>query len=55
MPGADRPVVDTTIGPDKVAQACDVYAEIDASHGSALTLAQRSRLRDRRLALKCAG
>ena len=42
-------------GPDKVTQACDVYAEIEASHGTALTLEQRSHLLDRRLALKCAG
>ncbi|WP_176217860.1 tetratricopeptide repeat protein [Novosphingobium sp. B1] len=45
----------TDMGPDNSVQACDVYAEIEAVHGSTLTIEQRSRLLDRRLALKCAG
>lgn len=44
----------TGMGPDNSVQACDVYAEIEAVHGSTLTIEQRSRLLDRRLALKCA-
>lgn len=43
------------IGPDQNAQACEVYAEIEAVHGGALTMEQRARLLDRRLDLKCAG
>jgi TolA-binding protein len=45
----------TGMGPDNSVQACDVYAEIEAVYGSILTIEQRSRLLDRRLALKCAG
>lgn len=43
----------TDMGPASIAQACDVYAEIETTHGAGLTLEQRSRLLDRRLALKC--
>ncbi|MBB3862476.1 TolA-binding protein [Novosphingobium hassiacum] len=43
------------IGPDNSAQACEVYSEIEVVHDSVLTTEQRSRLLDRRLALKCAG
>ncbi|CCW17967.1 hypothetical protein EBBID32_23170 [Sphingobium indicum BiD32] len=45
----------TDMGPANSAQACDVYAEIETTHGAALTLEQRSQLLDRRLALKCPG
>ncbi|MEO7468795.1 MAG: tetratricopeptide repeat protein [Sphingobium limneticum] len=41
------------MGPTSSQQACDVYGEIEAAHGSDLSLDQRSRLLDRRLLLKC--
>lgn len=41
------------LGPENTQQACDVYGEIDATHGAALSADQRARLLDRRLALKC--
>lgn len=42
-----------TLGPDNAQQACDVYGEVEATHGAALSAEQRSRLLDQRLALKC--
>jgi TolA-binding protein len=41
------------LGPENTQQACDVYDEIDAIRGTALSVDQRSRLLDQRLALKC--
>lgn len=41
------------LGPENAQQACDVYDEIEATHGTALSVDQRSQLLDRRLALKC--
>jgi len=41
------------ISPENTGQACDVYSEIDVTHGRDLSVEQRSQLLDRRLALKC--
>lgn len=41
------------MGPENAGQTCDVYGEIEAGHGSLLSIAQRSQLLDRRLALQC--
>lgn len=41
------------IGPENTEQACDVYSEIEVTHGGKLSVEQRSQLLDRRLALKC--
>lgn len=41
------------MGPNSAQQACDVYGEIETVHGSDLSVAQRSQLLDRRLALHC--
>lgn len=44
----------SAMGPDSAQRACDVYSEIEAGHGSNLSIDQRSQLLDRRLALHCA-
>ena len=41
------------IGPENAEQACDVYSEIEVTHGKTLSVDQRSQLLDRRLSLKC--
>jgi len=41
------------IGPENTEQACDVYSEIEVTHGGTLSVDQRSQLLDRRLSLKC--
>lgn len=42
------------LGPDSTAQACSVYGEIEAVWGTRLTVPDRARLLDGRLALQCA-
>jgi TolA-binding protein len=41
------------IGPENTEQACDVYSEIEVTHGSNLSVEQRSQLLDQRLSLEC--
>lgn len=41
------------MGPESSEQACNVYGELEAIHGTELSVDQRSRLLDRRLSLEC--